>query len=151
MNIKRNSIVNIIILILSLLFIGISFADFYEITITGSVLDSYTGDYSQSIEYATNSLTSIVLTVVSTVCLIFKKKWIIMISIFVSSLNFLIIALIFPFLISALSIIGASYSARLTELGWIGLVIVLIIIFLLISKTIHKRKVVADKQRGVIK
>lgn len=148
MKLAKDFVVNILIFLMSLIFIGISFAGFYVITTTGSALDRFTGEFVQSVEIVHNSYVSIICAVLPPLCLIFKKKWTNVFAIIASILNFLIIFFIYPLLISASSLIGASYSANLTWLGWIGTVIVLLITLLLLANMIYKRKAHIGEQKG---
>lgn len=148
MKLAKNFFINILIILLSLIFIGISFADFYVITTTGSALDHFTGGFVQSVEIVNNSYISIICAFLPLACLLFKKKWTNVFAILASTLNFLIIVFIYPLLISATSLIGSSHSANLTGLGWIGSVIVLLITLLLLVNMTYKRKAYIVEQKG---
>lgn len=140
--------INSLIIIFSLIFIGVSFADFYAITTTGSAIDHFTGDFVRFEEQINNSYISIVCAVLPPICLFFKKKWTNIFAIFISVLNLLIIVFIYPLLVSVNSKIGASYSASLTSFGCIGTIIVFLITILLLVNMIYKRNSHIGDQKG---
>lgn len=140
MKLTKKFTIKSLITLLSLIFIGISFADFYVITTTGSVIDVFTGEFLQTVEMVNNSYTSVACAVLPLVSLLFKRKWINVFAILLSMLNFLIIVILYPTSISATSLIGSSYSVELTWLGWIGAILVLLITFLFVINMIYKRK-----------
>lgn len=148
MKLAKDFVVKILIILLSLVFIVISFADFYVITTTGSVIDVFTGEFVQTKEIVNNSYTSVVCAVIPIVCLLFKKSWTNVFAILASILNILIIFFVYPTFISATSSIGSSYSAELTCLGWIGAVILLFITLLLLVNMIYRRKICSGEQKG---
>ena len=132
MKITKDSTVKITIIIATLIFLGLSFTDFYVITTTGSVLSPVNDGYIQSTERTRNTMVSIVCSLIPFINLIIKKKWTRLLAIFASIVNLLIITLIYPTLVSASSsIISGSHSASLTSIGWIATIILVIIIFLL--------------------
>lgn len=148
MKLAKEFTIKSLIILLSLIFIGVSFADFYVITTTGSAIDAFTGEFFQTVEIVNNSYISVVCAVFPLVCLLFKRKWINVFAILASMLNFLIIVILYPTFISATSLIGSSHSADLTWLGWIGAVLVLLITLLLSINMIYKRKVYIGEQKG---
>lgn len=145
LKIKKEAIKDIIIIIFSMFFVGLSFADFYIITTTGSVIDDITGGFAQHTKATRNSLFSVVCVLFPLISFIIKKSWTRIMAILVSILNFLIITMIQPTLVSATSLIGASYSANLTNIGWLGTILVLLIIFLFFSKEDYLKKMCRKK------
>jgi len=144
----KESIVNYAIIILSLIILALSFSDFYTVTTTGSVIDDLSGGFCQSTEEARNSLFSVFCTLLVLVSVVVKSKWARILAIVAAIVNILTITVLYPFLVAAMSIIGATYSVKLTVIGWIATGLVLLTAVLLIIKESNLGKISKIVEKG---
>ena len=141
MKTTKKSTMDRVIVILIFIILTLSYFDFYTITITGSVIDDLSGGFCQSTEQTRNSMFSVFCTLLSFVSLIVTGKWARRLAIVAAIVNILTITVLYPFSIAAKGIIGASYSAKLTTLGWIAAGLVLLTVFILLFKECYLRQI----------
>jgi hypothetical protein len=72
---------------------------------------------------------------------IVSEKWVAVLAIIVSVMNALTITLLYPLVIDAKSIIEATCSAELTNLGSIVTIVVLLTVILLFFKACYLRRI----------
>lgn len=144
----KDSIINYAIIILSLIILVLSFSNFYTITTTGSVIDDLSGGFCQSTEESRNSLFSVFCALLVLVSVVVKSKWARILALVAAIANILTITVLYPFLVAAMSIIGATYSVKLTVIGWIATGLVLLTEVLLIIKNSYLGKISKIEEKG---
>lgn len=147
MKIAKKGIMNCVVLLLSLVVLALSFSDFYTITMTGSIIDDLSGGFLKTTEETRNSLFSVFCTLLPLASFI-KWKWARILAIASSVVNILTITVLYPYAIASKSAIGASYSAKLTWIGWIAVGLVFFTLFLLLLNEHYLRRIIKSKEKG---
>ncbi len=140
-------LISYIIAVITMIFLGLSFADFYTVITIGSIID-VNGEPFQEISETSNTAFSAVCAVFPLMNFIIPKKWTRVLSIIFSVVNFLFITLIYPMVASVAGMIGATYHVKLTSIGWMGATIVLFTVLLLFFKGKHPQQVQKTKKGG---